>query len=537
MVGIEVGAGVSGDDHERYPTVLMRLRAPHLFLKEVDVACCDDRCSQVSPSRPPKCRSHVNALEAGFALFARPFVVHNLPSHLRIECFQPILLLFSLHPYLMTDTDDESKSPSLTIVESDTYLTEHLVEHISATRHHLTGAPEPPDPPYAPSFHPPTGYWTSAEKALFFRALSVHSRLRPDLIAASIGTKSTADVAVYLSLLREGAARANDNNKASSSRASRSVKITIGRDQHPAAHEVSAALVKFEDQQAALICAEEPVRAKKVEDEAREETLRAMKNGMRARRGEGEKGRGRDREGQEARRETFERWRAERENEWAREDALARLDPTGLQVLNRMVRMDEEKRFDAGSDDEGEAVGRPLRRSSRNLRPVASSSSPGGELQATPPPPSSPPATSIPDDDGEDDDDDEDDIVDDTGVNRSNLSPHSHRLVYKRLHMRRKRAEARGGIAQLNPARLKPGRKVSATSKFRNPMPRGGGHDTSDDENLNPKQPERGNTRPYKIQHEFERLGIGADFLRENGLGLFHLGALGRLMRYVVLWK
>jgi hypothetical protein len=436
----------------------------------------------------------------------------------------------------MTDTDDESKSPSLTIVDSDTYLTEHLAEHISATRHHLTGAPEPPEPPYAPSFHPPTGYWTSTEKALFFRALSVHSRLRPDLIAASIGTKSTADVAVYLSLLREGASRANDSNKASSSRASRSARITIGREQHPAAHEVSAALVALEDQQAARICVEEPVRAKEVEDETREEILRAMKNGMRARRGEGEKGRGRDREGQEARRETFERWRTERENEWAREDALARLDPTGLQVFDRMLRMDEEKRFDAGSDDEGEAVGRPLRRSSRNLQPVASSSSPGGELQATPPP-SSPPATSIPDDDGEDDDDDDDDNVDDTGVNLSNLSPLSRRLVYKRLHMRRKRAEEKGDTAQLDPARLKPGRKVSATSKFRRPEPRGGGHDTSDGENPNPKQPARGNTRPYKIQHEFERVGIGADFLRENGLGLFHLGALGRLMGCVALWK
>jgi hypothetical protein len=73
----------------------------------------------------------------------------------------------------------------------------------------------------------------SAEKALFFRALSVHFRLRPDLIAAGIGTKSTADVAVYLSLLREGAAAATATG-------------TIARDQRPATpatHEVSAALV------------------------------------------------------------------------------------------------------------------------------------------------------------------------------------------------------------------------------------------------------------------------------------------------------
>src|SRR5258708_9479179 len=106
---------------------------------------------------------------------------------------------------MAADTDEDSSSPpSLIDIETGVYLTEHLADHISATRHHLTGAPKPPEPPYPPSFHPPTGYWTSAEKAPFFRALTVYSRLRPDLIAASIGTQSTADVAAYLSLLRYG---------------------------------------------------------------------------------------------------------------------------------------------------------------------------------------------------------------------------------------------------------------------------------------------------------------------------------------------
>ena len=424
----------------------------------------------------------------------------------------------------MTDTDDESKSPSLAVIESETYLTEHLAAHISATRHHLTGAPEHPEPPYAPSFHPPTGYWTSAEKALFFRALSVHSRLRPDLIAASIGTKSTADVAVYLSLLREGATRTNNGDKASS----RSARITIGRDQYPAAHEVSAELVALEDQYATRICVEEPVRAKEVEDETRAEALRTERNRVRVRRGEGEKGRGRDREGQEERREAFQRWRAEREIEWERKDALARLDGMGLQVLDRILRTDEEKRAEASSDDEGEVVERARQRSSARLHPVASSSSPGGDLHATPPPPSSPPATSVPDDDDDDDHD-----GDDGNVNLSNLSRTSRRRIYKRLHMRRARAEAKGDVAQLDLARLKPGRKASATSKYRQPRPRGDGHGANEGENLNSKQPERGNTRPYRIQLEFERLRIGPDYLRTNGLGLFHLGALGRLMRCV----
>jgi hypothetical protein len=366
-------------------------------------------------------------------------------------------------PWLMAaDTAEESSNISLVDIEkNDVYLTEHLADHISATRHHLTGKPDHPEPPYAPSFHPPTGYWTPTEKALFFRALSVHSRLRPDLIAASIGTKSTVDVAIYLSLLRHGATRVNnDNNKYTRSRHGPAT-ITIGRDQRPAAHQVSAELVTFEDQQAAHICAAEPMHAMEVESEARAETLRSVKNGMRVRRGEGRKGGERDREGQLARKEEFERLRAEREIEWAREDTLARLDVVALQVLDRMSRVDEERRVKAGSDDDEGG------KSSTMPHLVASSSSPAGELHPTIPPPPSPPATPTPNDSG-----------DDAGaVPSTNLSPASRRLISKRLYMRRKRAEASGRTAQLDPARLKPGRKESATSKYRQPRPHAGDDD------------------------------------------------------------
>jgi hypothetical protein len=77
----------------------------------------------------------------------------------------------------MPDTDEYLKPSFLAILDTDANFAEHLAAHISATHHHLTGAPEPPVPPYSLSFHPPTGYWTAAEKALFFRALSAHSRL------------------------------------------------------------------------------------------------------------------------------------------------------------------------------------------------------------------------------------------------------------------------------------------------------------------------------------------------------------------------
>jgi len=405
----------------------------------------------------------------------------------------------------MPDTDD------LAVDEGDIYRIEHLTPHISATFHHLTGAPKHPEPPYEPSFYPPTGYWSSAEKALFFRALSAHSRLRPDLIAASIRTKSTADVIVYLSLLREGAARANDGDHTT----------TIPRDRHPAAHEVSAELVALEDQHAARISTAEPAGAMEMVSMAREEVARTVRIGMRGRSGKGQTGRegDEDGEGQSVRKEAYERWRGERDVEWAREDFVGRLDAIGLQVLDRVLRRDEERRAEAGSgngEGEGEDHVNERRGSSTTLHPVATASSRTIETHATTPNPSPPPVAPNPNDHIEG--------VPDTV--QSNLSPTSRRRIYKRLHMRRKRADASGGVVKLDPARLKPGRKVSATSKFKMP------HVKDEDENV--KRRARGDTRPYKMQRELERLGIGAEYLRANGLGLFHLGALGRLMRCVL---
>ena len=42
-----------------------------------------------------------------------------------------------------------------------------------------------------------------------------------------------------------------------------------------------------------------------------------------------------------------------------------------------------------------------------------------------------------------------------------------------------------------------------------------------------------GTTRPYKVQRRFDGLGMGAEYMREYGLGLFRLGVLWRFMRYV----
>src|SRR6266404_4359287 len=198
-------------------------------------------------------------------------------------------------------------------MDEDTLYLTQLHEHLSAT---FIGDPDS----YQPSYHPPTGYWTSAEKALFFRALSTHSRFRPDLIASSIRTKSILDVIVYLGLLRDGA------------RGLAASRGAIARDQLPAAHQVSPALIALEDAHAERLAAAEPARTDETCAAARKEAARAMRNSMRVKKGEGGRGVARDREGQQARRDEFESWREEKEGEWAREDTLARLDDVALQV-------------------------------------------------------------------------------------------------------------------------------------------------------------------------------------------------------------
>src|ERR1700721_3739475 len=69
--------------------------------------------------------------------------------------------------------------------------------HLSATQDHLLGS-QNPDPPLKCSYISPTGYWTPAEKNIFFHALVVHSRLRPDLIASCLPNKTFVDVCTYI---------------------------------------------------------------------------------------------------------------------------------------------------------------------------------------------------------------------------------------------------------------------------------------------------------------------------------------------------
>jgi len=72
----------------------------------------------------------------------------------------------------------------------------------------------------------------------------------------------------------------------------------------------------------------------------------------------------RDREGQDARREALGGGARSARSCWAREDVFGRLDGIGLQVLDRMLRLDEERGVEAAEAADEE------------VHPAVSSSSP-----------------------------------------------------------------------------------------------------------------------------------------------------------------
>jgi len=144
--------------------------------------------------------------------------------------------------------------------------------HISAIQHHLTGA-------HAPSFHPSNGLLDRSRKCPLLPRAEHTLSLPPRTQHRDNIHRRRNSVSEYLSLLRDGASRANPSNT---------------RDLHPAAHEVSVTLVALEDEHVVRICTAELVRGGEGTNEARAEEVRNMKNAMRMRCDEGAKGQERE---------------------------------------------------------------------------------------------------------------------------------------------------------------------------------------------------------------------------------------------------
>ena len=115
-----------------------------------------------------------------------------------------------------------------------------LQSHASAALAHLRGTgPES----LTTSCIPPYTVWTTAEKELFFHGLAVHSKLRPDLIAEDIQTKSIAEVCAYVDILQQAA---------------RDTETSFTPGMSDTTFEVSDKWIQFEEGNSAILARSEP---------------------------------------------------------------------------------------------------------------------------------------------------------------------------------------------------------------------------------------------------------------------------------------
>lgn len=122
---------------------------------------------------------------------------------------------------------------------------------------------------FAPSFVEPDAYWTSAEKALFFRSIARHSRWRPDLIAEDLGcTKSISDIWAYIQLLAESSATHSP--------------LTTSDNLPPSAREMSDEWIAQEEVLANEVISNEAQWSRYINLQARRDSVLALKKSLNA---------------------------------------------------------------------------------------------------------------------------------------------------------------------------------------------------------------------------------------------------------------
>jgi len=356
-------------------------------------------------------------------------------------------------------------------------------KHLAQVQCHLSGDYGKQLPP---SFVHPSTYWSSTEKNAFFHALSIHSRLRPDLIAASLGTKSVLDVCIYLDILHVAATDANS---------------PIARRSLPCAMEVSESWIKWEEAAAARI---QPECQWDEEGETNTGTSYLVAT-MEC--------------------QKFDLASGENEiNSSQQKQALRMLDACHLAVMESMLREAETKGIGL-EQDVGMTSNTDYHRDAVCQSPPVTSSPHNNKsdfshiLQ---------PRSPTPRFQQEDD---------------PNLTPTSRRRLQKRIYMRRKRAEALGEAFDPESARLRPGRKLREhkpaklrpkTYKTTKKLKKGLISNVVDhvSGSLNTRQPNKGGLgRPYKIKQQFMEYKIDAQTLNEHDLGFLHLSTLARFMK------
>ncbi|KAI0826926.1 hypothetical protein BC628DRAFT_1319482 [Trametes gibbosa] len=507
----------------------------------------------------------------------------------------------------MPKSDDEEEA-----LEVDPAYLTLFSTHLDAVRAHCAGQIDPGAEPLPASWHAPNAYWTSLEKDAFFRGLAIHSRLRPDLIAEEVKTKTVPDVCVYLALLEQAVCDAS-RRTVHVGQDHIALDTKICRQDLPAALEVSEDWVKLEESMATSLAHSELLVKREALLKQRVQEIHSRQKSHRARKGQARTASNeRDREGERQRRKEFDTWLEEGQERWAAEDAWGSLDHAGLCALDRMLKEEEEGIIladqgddaDRGAEGEGISLEVPggtaaafsihhpsptaaddlidpiLLELSRPANSVLSASTSdlieqdlglSSSLMSSTLPlssfqfePATPPFLATPDPselgripallpaetiapvmvEGSTADVSEEDMA--------SMSPTSRRRSQKRLYMRRKRARASGVAVDENSVRLKPGRKPkqrppqqkhvhrAESTVASSPMPDTplsvslpgpqdppGEQDTPVFRHAKPS----GKTLPYKRHAQFSSIGIDAQQLYQEGLGLFHFQSIFKLMQ------
>lgn len=335
--------------------------------------------------------------------------------------------------------------------------------HVQDFRTHLAGKDE--ENGFC-SFAPPTGFWTPGEKDIFFHGLSVHSALRPDLIALALPMKTAAEVSAYIDMLDVAATEQT---------------TSIPRQKFDIAMETSENWINLENTEGAKLNAVEwewdMEQKRQAHDAAIANERELLENGGPT---------------ESIMMSRFNEWVDQCSRLWDREFALASLGDRQLRQLEAIFDRNSARSVDPHIDgntpgisdvwDPNAPAWRPeelkrarlaakRRNAAKLILPPPPSAQPSveGDVRQIPPPsipidpmllgdiehvepvagPSSstiiiPQAISlIPEED------------EDSG----NMSPRSRRRLQKRLHMRRRRAEKDGIQASTTSKKLRPGRR------------------------------------------------------------------------------
>ncbi|EGO26118.1 hypothetical protein SERLADRAFT_462828, partial [Serpula lacrymans var. lacrymans S7.9] len=384
------------------------------------------------------------------------------------------------------------------------------------------------------------GTWSGDERDRFFHALTIYSRWRPDLIAAAVKTKNVAEVCHYLFILEETALGEEMEGRGDG----------VGRAQRDVAMQVSEEWVAKEEGLAAEVLRREGEMAgqwkeheRKIETKQKKQEIYskcqrgAQENKSRKRRrtnredestneeNGAEDGMGGDADTQRAKARA---WTAEKTLLWSKDDLLERLDIDHLKAIDALLREDVEGVEFPSQEGIEEERDTPITNHTtavddEMIDPALLAIS--REASAFAPDPSNTPPFPVPPE------------TNNTNPELVNLSPKSRRRYQKRLYMRRKRAQSTGGEVVTEVSRLKPGRKTQSRKKSRQSSEASDDHENKEIQEAEIQDQDDirhpnigGTTRPYRIRARLDKMGVDAQWLRDNNMGLFHLSSLGKLM-------